>query len=108
MSQHRPELIAQLEYIVSKNCHNQFTQNYDGPDGRTYRYPVHMKNPNDHNAWYTYRGIIDDATDESLGTLHYKFGANDLYIGDALIQILDYLEDRYNIDFDDLEDINYY
>ena len=103
MNRCRLNLIGQLEYIVSQNCHNRYTRNYDSTDGRTYRYPVHMKNPNDHDAWYTYRGIISSATDKSLGTLHYEFGANDLYIGDALNQILNFLEDRYGIDFDDLE-----
>ena len=103
ISQYRIELIERLEYIASKNCHNRFTQNNDGTDGRTYRYPVHMDNPNDHYAEYVYRGILNGSTQRSLGTLHYEFGANDFYIGDALNQILDYLENRYDIDFDYLE-----
>lgn len=103
ISQYRIELIEELEYIASKNCHNRFTQNSDGTDGRTYRYPVHMDNPNDHYAEYIYRGILNGSNQRSLGTLHYEFGANDFYIGDALNQILDYLESRYDIDFDNME-----
>lgn len=104
MSSYRIDLIEQLEYIVSQNCHNRFTRNRDNTDGRTYRYPVHMRTHNDHDAWYTYRGVISSATDKSLGTLHYEFGANDLYIGDALDQILDFIERRYDIDFDYMEE----
>lgn len=63
-----------------------------------------MRNPNDHDAWYTYRGVISSATDKSLGTLHYEFGANALYIGDALDQILDFIEKRYDINFDYMEE----
>jgi len=33
----------------------------------------------------------------------YKFGANELQIGNALKRILDFLERRYNIDFNTLE-----
>lgn len=103
MSKYRIELIEQLEYIVSQNFYNKHTRNYDGTEGRTYRYPAHMDNPNDHYAEYIYRGYISSADQKSIGTLRYEVGANELYIGDALNQVLDFLERRYDIDFDDLE-----
>ena len=33
-----------------------------------------------------------------------KIGSNHLYIGDGIVKVLEFLEDRYNIDFNQLED----
>lgn len=103
ITDYKIRLIEELEHIISKNFHNKYTSNYDGTEGRTYRYPAHMDNPNDHYAEYVYRGTIFGADERSIGTLRYECGANSLYIGDALVEVLDYLEDRYDLDFDELE-----
>jgi len=35
--------------------------------------------------------------------MKYKFGVNELFIGMGLINVLEYLEDRYDLDFNELE-----
>ena len=40
---------------------------------------------------------------EEIETLEYHFGANELVIGRAIIDILEFIEDRYNVDFVELE-----
>ena len=35
--------------------------------------------------------------------MKYKFGSNELYIGKGIIGILEYLEKRYGLDFNQLE-----
>lgn len=44
-----------------------------------------------------------NTTPDMIGTMYYAFGSHKLYIGDALIKILEYLEKRYGIDFNDME-----
>ena len=41
---------------------------------------------------------------KTVESMHYKFGTNRLYIGDALVSVLRFLEDRYDIDFNELEE----
>ena len=50
-----------------------------------------------------FRGIIHDVPAQNIHTIMYKLGANELQIGNALKRILDFLERRYNIDFNALE-----
>lgn len=38
-------------------------------------------------------------------TMKYKFGSNHLWIGTALEEVLEFLEERYDIDFNTLEDM---
>ena len=38
--------------------------------------------------------------------MKYKFGSNELFVGRGIINILEYLENRYKIDFDELEQNN--
>lgn len=38
----------------------------------------------------------------SIPYIKYKFGANELYIGKGLISVLNYLEQKYDIDFNAL------
>lgn len=98
------DLIKELEYIIGKNVYNKTTKNHETGDyGDMIRYPCHMKDLSDDKV-YIYKGKLYDATPESITWAFYKFGANNLNIGDALIEVLEYLEDRYNIDFNELED----
>ena len=49
--------------------------------------------------------LVDEAniTAGSVEYMKYKFGSNELFIGKGLIHILEYLEDRYGLDFNELE-----
>ncbi len=35
--------------------------------------------------------------------MKYRFGSNELYIGKGLIKVLEFLEERYGVDFHQLE-----
>lgn len=35
--------------------------------------------------------------------MKYKFGSNELFVGRELIEILEFLEKRYGLDFNELE-----
>lgn len=45
----------------------------------------------------------DDITLDSVKYMKYRFGSNELFIGLGLINVLEYLEDRYDLNFNDLE-----
>lgn len=96
-------LIESLEYIVGKNFYNPNTSDrYRVKVGCTFRYKVTMQDA-DNGKKYDYKGKIYDASPETIGTIHYETGSNHLYIGDALVEILNYLEERYDLDFNELE-----
>lgn len=98
------DLIKELEYIVGKNVYNKASKNHETDEnGEMIRYPCRMRDPKD-DVTYKYKGKLYDATAESIIGAFYKFGANNLNIGDALIELLEYLEDRYDLDFNLLED----
>ena len=46
-----------------------------------------------------------DLKPEQINTIKYKFGSNHLFIGKGLMNVLDYLEKRYNINFNELENL---
>jgi hypothetical protein len=90
------KLISELECIVANCYHNKQKRG-----GFYFRYPVkYIKNGTD----YECKNKIPKPEAVELGTMRYEMGANQLYIGHALFKVLEYLEDRYDLDFDDLED----
>ena len=91
------ELIFELEYIIGNRCYNPHS--YDGysrEQGKQFRYPVWA----DGRKFY---GVIAGVPPEKIGSIEYKLGANELMIGSALKRILEFLEERYDIDFNQLE-----
>ena len=96
------DLIKELEYIIGNKVYNKNTKNYDDEDGRMIRYPCLMRDPKD-GVEYRYKGKLYDATSESIMGAYYNFGANDLDIGYALAEMLEFIERRYGIDFNQLE-----
>ncbi len=92
------ELIAIMEAIVGQYYHNEQKRG-----GFYFRYPV--KFTRDGTKYECRGGHIPDLTIDELSSVHYKTGANSLYIGVALLQVLKFLEDRYagKIDFTELE-----
>lgn len=56
---------------------------------------------------YKIRGNVYSSHPEirpkDVSSLKYKIGSTELYIGAGIIDILDFLEERYNIDFVELE-----
>lgn len=99
------DMISDLEYIISKECSNtQYFNKKVGNAGKQYRYPVKF-NQNGKN--YICRGkvnINEPTAEQEIKSMRYEFGSNHLYIGKAIASILEYMEDRYELDFYRLEE----
>lgn len=103
-------VIADLEYLIGSECYNP--NSYDGwndVEGCDFRYPINIRNSNG-DFVKVRRNINDsvllekkDVTPESVKYMKYKFGANELFVGLGIIRVLEYLEKRYNLDFNELE-----
>ena len=101
-------LICELEYYIGRECFNP--NSYDGwtgEEGCEFRYPVYIRiKKNDYELTKTWGNIANnypsiEAT--SIETMKYKFGSNHLFIGLGIQHLLEALEQRYNIDFNELE-----
>ncbi len=100
-TQNIADLVSELEYRIADTCYNPNSYDgYTGEEGCEYRYPVCVYQDKKLNKYY---GTIKNLKPNEIGTIKYKFGSNHLFIGDGLIQVLEYLEKRYNLDFDKLE-----
>lgn len=121
------ELVSELEYIIGNETTHKST--FFGPfscvDDYEYRYPVHIcldMNGHErdmkidgklHNGitmqWFdeqTKEQVVKNIkpTPEKIDTMYYAFGSHRLYIGDALVKVLEFLENRYGIDFKAMEE----
>lgn len=105
------ELIADLEYIIGSECYNP--NSYDGwndVEGCSFRYPINVPNSEGKyektrsNINKIYKYYPDKISPDSITYMKYKFGSNELYIGKGIIGILEYLEKRYGLDFNQLEE----
>ena len=79
---------------------------WTGESGCGYRYPIYYcKNKEDfENRELTKDYIIIRELDpEYIQTMKYKFGSNHLYIGDGIVDALKFLEEKYDINFNELE-----
>lgn len=108
MKQISPELMkvaCDLECLIGTNCVNH---KYDREN---YRYPVHIPNP--HDEWkpdkyqYNLNNYLEVRrgrwTYEEFSRTFYKFGSNEIRVGKAVLEILNYLEKHFGIDFEELE-----
>lgn len=91
-------LIAQLELLVGKNFENQQERG-----AFQFRYPARFIR--DGREYEAKDGYIPDLTLDELESVRYVVGANSLYVGRALLDVLKYLEYRYigDLDFAELE-----
>lgn len=100
-TQNIANLITRLEYEIANSCYNPNSYDgYTGEEGCEFRYPVWVYQNGEEER---YRGVINNLKPEEINTIKYKFGSNHLFIGEGLIKILEYLEERYQIDFDKME-----
>lgn len=88
-------LIAELENVVANCYHNQQKRG-----GFYFRYPVKYKRAGVDKEC---KNRIPNPETVDLNTMRYETGANHLYIGTTLYKVLEYLEKKYDIDFEDLE-----
>ncbi len=94
-------LICELEKIIGGECYNP--NSFDGwtlEEGCSFRYPVTYtgKDGEEHKT----RIRIQDVDKNGINSIRYKFGSNNLFIGSGLFKVLQYLENRYDLSFDEL------
>lgn len=107
------KLIADLEFLIGKECYNP--KSYDGwndIEGCSFRYPINV--PDKDGDYRKCRSNInnydffesEDINEilSSIQYMKYKFGSNELFVGQGIISILEYLEKRYNLNFIELEE----
>ena len=111
------KLVYNLEFLIGECCENNNSYNaYTDEYGCVFRYPV----------WVLHTDIIEEngcekEVDNSFKTslnlanltnvvsvddvrnMFYKFGSNELNIGIGLISVLEFLEKRYGLNFNELE-----
>lgn len=95
------ELICELEKIIGNECYNP--NSFDGwtlEEGCSFRYPVTYNNKDGEE--YKTKYIIKDMTKDRIDTMRYKFGSNNLFIGSAIAKVLNRLEEKYGLDFNEL------
>ena len=108
------ELICNLEFLIGSECYNP--NSYDGwtgDEGRDFRYPVYIYPNEDADdpikikgnvaSSPTYKSYDGKLNEDNIRSMKYKFGSNHLFIGTGLINVLNYLEEKYDIDFNELE-----
>ncbi|MDC7280769.1 hypothetical protein NXH64_14805 [Butyrivibrio fibrisolvens] len=94
-------LVTELERTLGSCCHNKNSYNgWTQIQGLTYRYPVHYicKDGSEYKAKYYFYDIDLDRVSE----MNYKFGTNQLFVGEGLFRILELLERRFDLDFEKL------
>lgn len=98
------QLIFDIEYEIGSECYNPNSYNgWTGEEGCAYRYPVKIYD-DEFDGLAIHKGRIYDNCADNINTMKYTFGSNHLFIGNAIINVLNMLEDRYGIDFNELED----
>ena len=103
-------IIADLEQLIGSECYNP--NSYDGwndVEGCEFRYPISIRNQDGEfvkiKTNINTTALLDkkDITPDSIKYMKYKFGSNELFVGLGIIKVLEYLENRYEIDFNELE-----
>ena len=102
-------LVCALERYIGSECFNPKSFNgYTMVEGLEYRYPLTITVERDDGSDYSYSTKCLDpnlhsVTKKTVETMKYKFGANHLYVGQAIVRLLTALEERYGINFEELE-----
>ena len=95
------QLICDLERLIGGNCYNPNSLNgYTLEEGLEFRYPVCYKDEN--GTERKVRNKIVNLKPKDLTSVRYQFGSNHLYIGDAVLKLLNHLENEFGLDFNEL------
>ena len=101
-------LFVELEDIIGNSCYNTKSTTRRGlfyEVGRYIRFPVWITgvhNGEKYEDKWSFK-LFDTVPPDALASAKYKFGANHLLVGKVIEKLLTFLEERYNIDFDVLE-----
>lgn len=93
------ELYIALESILAdKSDSSEYTKTPGGP-----RYPLTIPGNYPGQPENRVRHVGTDVSGARFLKSYYKFGVHKFHVGSAVKNILDYLEDRYDLDFKELE-----
>ena len=95
------DLICELEHAIGNSCYNP--NSFDGytlEEGCEFRYPVCYKGKD--GVEYKTKGYVTKMDKDRINTMRYKFGSNHIFIGAALVDVLEILESRFDLDFNEL------
>lgn len=93
------EVYLMLEEIVSEHSD---CRGYTKRGGRTSRYPLSVPQADGTARKVSFTKLISWNPRDFMGS-YYAFGVHKLYIGKAISQMLQCLEERYGLDFSELE-----
>jgi hypothetical protein len=102
LSKARRNLLVRMESLLGNECYNGSIQNY-GPsgareaDGRSFRYPVMLRDSEGNKTKVRDPFIPSAATDEMVRSGYYVFGANQLDVMAGMEKILQYLEKNHGL-----------
>lgn len=100
-------IICDIEHIIGNKTYNPNSYNgWTCEEGCSFRYPVNYckdKKALEEESLIRTKYIIEDIEPECVNTMKYKFGSNHLYVGSGIVKTLEFLEKRYNLDFNALE-----
>ena len=111
------KLVCNLEFLIGECCENNNSYNaYTDEYGCVFRYPVWVLRTDIveengcekevDNSFKTSLNLADLSNVVSIDdvrNIFYKFGSNELNIGIGLISVLEFLEKRYGLNFNELE-----
>ena len=102
------KLLHEIEHKIGNRFYNGHIQNwgpfgdYEG-EGREFRYPVTWLDPEGNKQKYYERfppiGVLGE---KQYRSAHYSCGANGLFILEGIRNALEMLEERFDINFDQL------
>lgn len=103
------ELICELEYTIGNQTYNPNSYNgWTGEEGCSFKYPVNYcvdETALENRKLTKTKSRIQYIDTECIKTMKYAFGSNHLYIGNGIVKVLEFLENRYGINFNELEDL---
>ena len=95
------DLICELEHIIGNQCYNPNSLNgYTLEEGLEFRYPVWYEDKDGHDTKTSFK--IRNLDKSKINTIRYKFGSNHLYVGEAIVEALEFLENKFGLDFNEL------
>ncbi len=103
-------MVCDIEDIIGSECYNPNSYDgYTGEEGVYFRYPVIICDSigNERKTKINPKYELSTEEKEQMTLvedfLYYKFRSNYLLIGEAIYEVLAYLENRYGLDFVELE-----
>ena len=109
------KVLATMELLVGMQCYNRKMEDpmlgnssgrMLGREGLQYRYPVcyyKTKQNLGNQKLIKTNNSLENIDPECFDTARYIMGTNSLHIGYGLLRVMDYLEARYDLDFNELE-----